>query len=427
VHAHRSPAWIVPPLLVAATLPALGWLALGPPIGAGVLAGPAGAGAIQLGAPAPAHGDSAVADRFRTERAVEPIERHPVVPPCPAADGSRPAGSVPPAVSAGFASSAERYRADGLLTGDGSLAGWELTAGETDGLRLHLPPESAVRGPVHGRITVATDDGSSSRVHGLVPSAGCGALIVESADVIRQAIETPDGQSVVFHALNRADRSDRGIWRLSIREGGAAQPLLPGIGPGDRLTDEIGQVWATGLQTSADGRWLAVESCGAEACRIRLARLGADGQPVVGSFPGRLVDFDDRWLLTLGECDGLACDLTATDLVTGRARVLASSVSSATSVWLDGRLLAVAFVEAAEPRLIVVDPATGSRWSAPGGIDGAPSRTVLDVPRLLPRGGAAEAGWEAPPGWIGATIGPPARIVGIDVAAIAAGQPETER
>jgi hypothetical protein len=398
---------MVPPALVIAAVPTLAAVP-GRPAGGALLGGPPGAGALE-------------------GRALDTPPGLPVdIPPCDAPGVPRGTGAGlgrgdptqrleprPPA----------RYRVASRLGPDAALVGWDVavSAGASE-LRLSLPPESAVRGPVAGRIAVAADDGSRSQIAVLDAAAGCGRIVKESEDVVRTAILAPDAESVVYHAVGRANRLDRGIWRIDA-DGERTANLLPALSSRDSVLDEIGPVWATGLRVSHDGRSLAVESCGAEACRVRVARLAPAEAPGGRWYRGAVVGLTSDRLVSIDACDGLACTLVSTDIASGSDRVLATLVSSASSVVVDGRLFAIAVLQAGgRTALAAFDVGSGARWLAGDRLSaelGGPG-TPGDV-RLLPLGGDAEGGFEADAGWTVAAVGSPGRLVAIDVRSLLAG------
>jgi hypothetical protein len=318
------------------------------------------------------------------------------------------------------------YRRDGVLDPGGSLVGWELTAQASGAtIRVALPPEAAARGPVGGRVVVASDDGTRSEIRLVAPRGQCAALVHASRDVIRQAIATPAGD-VVFHVVGRRDRSDRGVWRLPSGSNAAPRPVLPPLAPGDRFLSDIGRVWTTELRASHDGELLAVASCGELACRTRLARIGDRRQQLtIREVGGHVVGLDDRQLVRLEACDGQRCDVVGTDLASGRDRRLAQGISDATTVVVDNRLLAVTSTPGSA--VAIVDPATGSTWTEPDGRSESASRLTppAGLRRLLPWGGDADAGSEVPPGTVAATAATPGEpgnpITLIDVAGLVSG------
>jgi hypothetical protein len=246
-------------------------------------------------------------------------------------------------------------------------------------------------------------------------------LAFESRDVVRSAVLTPDGASVVYHAVGRSDRADRGIWRVEPGAAGSGRQVLPAVRADDSLVAAVGQVWTTRLEVADAGQRLAVESCGAEACRIRIANLerSADADAVL--YAGELVGLDDERLLTLRDCDGLACDLVATDVATGLDRRLAANVASAATVALESRLFAVAALQdRGRPVLGVIDAADARTWLARNSIVPDQGSDPWGDIRLLSRGGMPDAGIEAPPGWT-AMVTSRGSIVTVDVARIVAG------
>jgi hypothetical protein len=392
----------VSPLLVS-TIPAVAWLAVGPAASTGALAGP-GRGEIQVeaGPPAASAVDAVpLADPGEAlGAAIVALDGLPACPETASAAGEPRAGRA--ATAAG--STPAWYRRDGVLDPAGTLVGWELTAQASGAtVRVALPPEAAARGPVGGQIVVASDDGTRSEVRLVAPGRQCAELVHASSDVVRQAIVAPTGEALLFHAVGRVDRTDRGVWHLPFGNGASARLLLPPLDPGGPVLAAIGRVWTTELRASHDGELLAVESCGEVACRTRLAPIGGRRQsPRVTEVAGPVVGLDGQLLVRLDPCDGQGCVLVATALTSGRDRPLAQGISSATTLVVDGRLLAVG-TRSTGPALVVVDPATGRTWTAAGASDdGRPSGPSAAL-RLLPWGGAADAGSEVSRGAVAAT------------------------
>lgn len=421
--AHRSFAWIVPPAVVT-TLPALAWLVAGPPAAVGLLLGPEAAGGMQLHAPLPPIRVAALVQDVpgSGQGGNPPVSALTSVPACATVPDLSTAGqSLNPREDLSRSEQRQaHYRVAGVLSADGTIAGWELTArasGST--IRVALPPESAARGPIEGLIAVASDDGSRSEIHVVAPASGCANLVHTSADVVRQAIVAPDGSGVLFHAVGRNDRLDQGIWRSAL-DGSQAVPVLPPLTPADPFLADVGLVWSTELRTDSDGAWLAAESCGAEVCRTRIAGLGSERAPEPRALPGRIVGLDRRSAITMRSCDGPVCALFSTELASGQERRLVDFATSATTVVVGGRLHAAAIVEHGPPSLVLVDPTSGSqRWTGalgPGMVDASSLEPTL---QLLPEGGTAAAGAEVPPGWVPATTAA-GGLVALDAARIGA-------
>jgi hypothetical protein len=307
--------------------------------------------------------------------------------------------------------------------------GWNLTASAAGAVvRVQLPPESAVRGPVNGQIAVAADDGIGSKIQLLDPQAGCASVVYQTTDVVRSAILVPGDDSVVFHSVGRADRADRGIWRLPLHAGRAPVPVLPPLAPSDSFLAPVGRVWTTTLRSSPQGRQVAVESCGADACRTRIVSLGDAGpEMLVSEAAGHVVGLDEQLVVSLDSCDGQRCELLTTNLASGQVRSLMSGATSAASTVVAGRQVAVAVsAELGPESVLAIDPETGRRWVVRGAVGPATGDRELNRGRnqaapgelqLLPRGGDGLAGLEVSVGSVAAIRSPGGIPVALDVAA----------
>jgi len=239
------------------------------------------------------------------------------------------------ATSQGNVGDAPWFRLDPILDANGSLAGQRLVIGRVDGAgkrTMELPSESFAAGPFGATVLVGTDDGARSRLFVLDVVAGCAAPIDTSADVIRRATISPDGGSIVESRVERESRADQGIWRRRLDRDEPAEPLIPPIGADGRF----GRTWSTEFLWTVDGRELAVQSCGENACRTRVLEptTGAlhevdepDLGPAVGLADGRLVSYL--------ACRGLPCPIVAIDLSTGVRRTLAPDAGPAVVIATD--------------------------------------------------------------------------------------------
>ena len=210
------------------------------------------------------------------------------------------------------------------------LVGQRLAVGGRGAARMRfmdLPPESFAAGPVGGLVLVGADDGRASVLTLIDVARACRRTVTSTPNVIRAAAITPDGTAILEFRLERATRRELGVLRRPVSGSGAAVAILGPIRPDARF----GPTWTTTLTASAEGRQVAVQSCGAVACRTRVVDLStgtvrafadpSDGD-VVGLAGGHLVMHE--------ACGGLPCPLVSADLATGRRVTLHEAAGQAT-------------------------------------------------------------------------------------------------
>lgn len=223
------------------------------------------------------------------------------------------------------------YRLDPVLDAAGMLIGQRLTVG-INGARLDrsliLPPKSFAAGPFGGSVLVGADDGRASRLMTIDVARRCTTAIAETGDVIRGATIDPDGLVIHEHRVDRATRTDLGIWRRAVA-GGEAERWLDPIGPDPRF----GRTWSTHLGWNVDGAALVVQSCAETACRIRVADPGtAAVRTLADPSIGFAVGVAGDRVVAHGACRGLPCPLVSVELATGRATVVEPEGGAATVV-----------------------------------------------------------------------------------------------
>jgi hypothetical protein len=221
------------------------------------------------------------------------------------------------------------FRVDPMLDGAGTLQGQQVSLG-LDGVRsartMDLPAESFAAGPFGRIVLVGSDDGSVSRLQAVDVAAGCGWTVAEESAVVRRATVDPAGKLVYEARVDRASRSDLGVWSRPLDGPGPARSVLPPLA----IDDRFGRTFSTEFTWSADGQALAVESCGEVACRTRI--VGSDTQPtreLAEPDLGPLAGFDGDRIVTYGACRGLPCPIVATDLASGARQVLADAAGLA--------------------------------------------------------------------------------------------------
>jgi hypothetical protein len=276
--------------------------------------------------------------------------------PGPAAVGTAPIGAW--------------FRLDPVIV-DGAFSGQRLTLGRADtatAWQLGLAAESFPSGPVGGTVLVGTDAGRVSSLSLIDLADGCRWSIAAAQDVIRNAIVSPDGRSIVESRVDRRSRSDLGIWRRPLA-GGTATRLLPPIAADERF----GPTWRTELGWGADDTTLLVGSCGEAACRYRM--LPATGDPmttIADPTLGAPVGLAGGHLVTYAACRGMPCPLVSVDTSDGARRTIH-----------DGAGLAVLSRDAQGRSVVVheVGPDGGMLRSV--GLDGVGGRLLPTPPRGL--------------------------------------------
>jgi hypothetical protein len=285
------------------------------------------------------------------------------------------------------------FRLDPQLDGDGALRGQRLAVG-LDGDRsvgrLDLPPEAFAAGPFGRVILAGYDDGADSLLQTIDVASGCASTIGQERAVVRRATVDPTGRFVYEMRVDRASRADLGIWRRAMD--GSSPPLrvLPPIASDARF----GRTFSTDFAWDVSGQRLAVQSCGEDACRIRvIVPLG--GTTVTLEVPdlGPLVGLDGDVAVTYEACRGLPCPILATDMRTGERQVLAPAGGLAVVVPTAVGVRLVHEVGAAESRLELRAVALDGRSAADLG-------PVPDGLRLHPAAVHAEAATRLPSGWV---------------------------
>jgi hypothetical protein len=314
-------------------------------------------------------------------------------PACPDDGAARVATARIPAPREPAAIAGEPwFRTDARLDGSGALAGQRLTVGRRGGgapTTIDLPAESFAAGPFGGLILVGEDDGATSALSTLDPVAGCRSTVDATTDVIRRATVSPDGFTIYEARVARTTRADLGVWSRSLDGVGPSRLVLPPLDPDGRF----GRTWATAFTWSAEGDRLAIQSCGAAACRTRLFDP-SDGSTTLVDDPalGILVGVAGDRLIAHDACRGFPCGLVATDLVSGARQVLAEDAGPAVLGSDEGTARVIhETVGGADRRLRAVDP------------DGSTPRDLGTIPDGLTLGGAgggSDGGIRLPPGWV---------------------------
>jgi len=278
-------------------------------------------------------------------------------PPCPAA-------VTAPADAAVW------FRLDGLVDAAGTLTGQRLTVGRLGGggRTIDLPPESFATGPWDGRVLIGADDGARSRLSLVDVGAACATLLAEEDAVVRAALVTPDGSAVVEHRVDRATRTDLGVWRVPL-DGSRARRLVAGLAADARY----GRTFSTELRWAPDGR-LAVTACGEARCRTRIVDPVSGQATAVGPTGPVIGVTSDGAVVAHEPCGGFPCAIVRRAPGTD-ASILVRATGPATMA--GDRVV----FESARGRLTALDARTGRL-------------TVIEGEELAPiaAGSAARAG-----------------------------------
>ena len=168
------------------------------------------------------------------------------------------------------------------------------------------------------------------------------------------------------------------------------RPAVRLLGPIARDA-RFGPTWSTRLVWALDGQALAVESCGAIACRVRVVDPETGRVRLVGApDQGEIVGLAAGRLIVREACGGMPCAVIAADVATGdRVTLDHEAWRVALAAEAGGRARVVLETGRDGRTLVAMDPdgrrPTGLRPDASGR-------------RLLPDGAASESAVEMPPG-----------------------------
>ena len=320
-------------------------------------------------------------------------------PPTPlACDGGLAARvAAPPGTTASAAADlaiGAWMRLDPTLDADGSLTGQRLSMGISEGTLtkvMDLPAELFAAGPFGQRLLVGADDGASSRLFTVEIATGCTSSLAQETAVIRRATISPDGRAVYESRVDRTTRADLGVWRRPFDPASPATRLLDPL-PTDA---RFGRTWSTEFTWSVEGDRLAIQSCGATACRTRVFDPARGGRPtrlVADPALGPLVGLAGSRAISYDACRGFPCPIVSVDVDLGEQTVLTGAAGRAvlTGAGPDARLVH----ESGGPtdrRLRAVTP------------DGRRETDLGAIPaglRLTPHGPGSESGAGLPPDWV---------------------------
>ncbi len=260
---------------------------------------------------------------------------------------AEPRWEPPPCTSeAGLRSGALTwYQLDPVLDRTGTLEGQTLTIGMDGevGRSLDLAPESFASGPVNGMVLTGEDDGTASHLRLLDIARGCATALADEAAVVRSAVLAPDGQTLYEHHVDRATRTDLGVWRR--RPDGGTDRVLAGLAP-DRW---LGPTFVTTLVLDRGGR-LTVSSCTPVGCRVRVLDPASGAVTLVRDIGAGLGTVGGS-LIARAACNGLPCPVISVDLASGRRTTLAAGAFAAA---IGGRAGDRLVVETARDEVAVV-------------------------------------------------------------------------
>jgi hypothetical protein len=308
-----------------------------------------------------------------------------IPPSCPTGAFTRPAAD------AGDPATAAWYRMDPVLDEAGTLAAQRLVAGGGSARprSLDLDAESFAAGPFGAVVLAGSDDGRRSTLRLIDLTAGCATSVANERDVIRGATLAPGAAAIYEHRVERATRTDRGVWRRPLDGSVEPERVLPPIAPDDRF----GRTFLTELSWSADRSTLVVQTCGQVACRTRLLDVAAGRvtmieEPDLGDALGVA---GDRLVAYLA-CRGLPCPIVSVDVATGARTVVTEAAGFATLVETPGNVR-LAYEDGTRPDTpLHLADVTGR---ALGRIDALPGMRLVPGPMRAQAGVAAPAGWLA--------------------------------
>ncbi len=283
-------------------------------------------------------------------------------------------------------------RVDPVLDDAGTLQGQRLTVGldgERSARSLGLVAESFASGPFGTIILAGSDDGVRSRLEAIDVVAGCTWPIADERAVIRRATIDPVAGAVYETRVDRSSRKDLGVWLRPLDGATPARRVLEPL-PDD---DRFGRTFSTEFTWDVSGTTLAVQACGATACRTRVLSTGANQVITIDEAGlGPLVGLDVERLVSYEACPGLPCPIVATDLASGERTVLAPEAGLSVVVdTSDGARLVHEVGGPAGPRLRAI------------GLDGRAPSDVGSLPaglRLHPGFALSNAATDLPPDWI---------------------------
>jgi len=292
------------------------------------------------------------------------------------------------------------FRVDAALDRNGALRAQRLIVGIGAGRARRaseLPGESFVAGPFGRLLLIGTDDGSESRLVAYDVARDCAWAVASEQDVIRRATLDPASATVYETRVERASRTDLGVWRRALD---ATEPAVAVLGapPAD---ERFGRTFSTEFAWDTSATRLAVQSCGELACRTRfVVAPPGTADPPLDPEAGPLVGLDGDEMVAFAACRGRPCPIVSTNLVSGARRTIEPLADRASLVPAPDRVrVVVETVDRGARRMTAldVDDDNGVLIGSDYGLDLV---TPLD----------AGSGMRMPPGWV--LLGPDGRLPG---------------
>jgi hypothetical protein len=278
------------------------------------------------------------------------------------------------------------FTLDPRLDDAGTLTGQRLRIGlaAERGRYVDLPAESMAAGPFGRIVLVVSDDERRSEIRAIDARQDCAWALGDSSDVIRDVTLDPRGTAVWEFRVDRATRTDLGVWRRPL-DGTPARRVLSAP-PEDA---RFGRTWSTSLGWSLEGDRLVVESCGEHQCRSRVVDPATGRvQWISAAGNGQLIGVAGGAAVSYAACDVLPCAVVATDVASGERRLVAPGAMGAALV-----------PTSAGPRIVLERNAGVDVLRLDGGVDppiDSPDPSLRLVPTVL----AASSGAGLPPDWI---------------------------
>lgn len=292
------------------------------------------------------------------------------------------------------------FRVDPALDRDGALRAQRLIAGIGAGRARRaseLPGESFVAGPFGRVLLIGTDDGAESRLVAYDVARDCAWAVASEQDVIRRATLDPASGTVYETRVERASRTDLGVWRRALD---ATEPAVAVLGA-PPVDERFGRTFSTEFAWDASATRLAVQSCGELACRTRfVVAPPGTADPPLDPEAGPLVGLDGDEMVAFAACRGRPCPIVSTNLVSGARRTIEPLADRASLVSAPDRVrVVVETVDRGARRMAALD-VDDDIGVLIGSDDGLDLVTPLD----------AGSGMRVPPGWV--LLGPDGRLPG---------------
>ena len=292
------------------------------------------------------------------------------------------------------------FRVDATLDRDGALRTQRLVVGIGAGRARRaseLPGESFVAGPFGRVLLIGTDDGSESRLVAYDVARDCAWAVASEQDVIRRATLDPASATVYETRVERASRTDLGVWRRALD---ATEPAVAVLGA-PPVDERFGRTFSTEFAWDESATRLAVQSCGELACRTRfVVAPPGTADPPLDPEAGPLVGLDGDEMVAFAACRGRPCPIVSTNLVSGARRTIEPLADRASLVSAPDRVrVVVETVDRGARRMAALD-VDDDIGVLIGSDDGLDLVTPLD----------AGSGMRVPPGWV--LLGPDGRLPG---------------